>query len=196
MGIIFLDEIDKIAGRESRAGADVSREGVQRDLLPIVEGATVSTKLGPIKTDHILFIAAGAFHMSKPSDLIPEMQGRFPIRVELEKLSMDDFVKILTATKSSLTRQYEALLGTEGVSLVFAKDGIAEIAKLAFEMNEKNENIGARRLNTIMEKLLEDISFDAPDLAPDDKIVYVDEAFVRTKLQEIVEDKDLSKYIL
>lgn len=196
MGIIFLDEIDKIAGRESRAGADVSREGVQRDLLPIVEGATVSTKLGPIKTDHILFIAAGAFHMSKPSDLIPEMQGRFPIRVELEKLSMDDFVKILTATKSSLTRQYEALLGTEGVSLVFAKDGIVEIAKLAFEMNEKNENIGARRLNTIMEKLLEDISFDAPDLAPDDKKVYVDEAFVRAKLQEIVEDKDLSKYIL
>ncbi|NCN08446.1 MAG: ATP-dependent protease ATPase subunit HslU [Leptospira sp.] len=196
MGIIFLDEIDKIAGRESRAGADVSREGVQRDLLPIVEGATVSTKLGPIKTDHILFIAAGAFHMSKPSDLIPEMQGRFPIRVELEKLSMDDFVKILTATKSSLTRQYEALLGTEGVELVFATDGIAEIARLAFEMNEKNENIGARRLNTIMEKLLEDISFDAPDLAPDDKKVHVDEQFVRNKLQEIVEDKDLSKYIL
>jgi ATP-dependent HslUV protease ATP-binding subunit HslU len=197
MGIVFLDEIDKIAGRESRSGgADVSREGVQRDLLPIVEGATVSTKLGPIKTDHILFIAAGAFHMSKPSDLIPELQGRFPIRVELDKLSMDDFVKILTATKSSLTRQYEALLGTEGVSLVFNQDGIAEIARLAFEMNEKNENIGARRLNTIMEKLLEDISFNAPDLPEEEKKFLVTEEFVRSKLQGIVEDKDLSKYIL
>jgi ATP-dependent HslUV protease ATP-binding subunit HslU len=196
MGIVFLDEIDKIAGKESRSGADVSREGVQRDLLPIVEGATVSTKLGPIKTDHILFIAAGAFHMSKPSDLIPEMQGRFPIRVELEKLSMEDFVQILTATKSSLVRQYEALLKTEGVELVFSEKGIQEIARLAFEMNEKNENIGARRLNTIMEKLLEDISFNAPDLPDSEKKVQIDDAFVRAKLQNIVEDKDLSKYIL
>lgn len=198
MGIVFLDEIDKIAGKESRGGggADVSREGVQRDLLPIVEGATISTKLGPIKTDHILFIAAGAFHMSKPSDLIPEMQGRFPIRVELDKLSMDDFVQILTETKSSLVRQYQALLNTEGVELAFGDTGIQEIARLAFEMNEKNENIGARRLNTIMEKLLEDVSFDAPDLPENERKVTIDEAFVRSKLQNIVEDKDLSNYIL
>jgi ATP-dependent HslUV protease ATP-binding subunit HslU len=196
MGIIFLDEIDKIAGKESRSGADVSREGVQRDLLPIVEGATVNTKLGPIKTDHILFIAAGAFHMSKPSDLIPEMQGRFPIRVELDKLSMEDFIQILTVTKSSLTRQYEALLKTEKVGLVFHETGIAEIARMAFTMNEKNENIGARRLNTIMEKLLEDISFDAPDLPEDNRNYVIDQEFVRAKLQDIVEDKDLSRYIL
>lgn len=196
MGIIFLDEIDKIAGKENRGGADVSREGVQRDLLPIVEGATVNTKLGPIKTDHILFIAAGAFHMSKPSDLIPEMQGRFPIRVELDKLSMDDFVQILGATKSSLVRQYQALLATEGVEVEFLEEGISEIARLAFEMNEKNENIGARRLNTIMEKLLEDISFHAPDFSPEERYVKVDRDFVKNKLQGIVEDKDLSKYIL
>jgi ATP-dependent HslUV protease ATP-binding subunit HslU len=196
MGIVFLDEIDKIAGKESRSGADVSREGVQRDLLPIVEGATVNTKLGPIRTDHILFIAAGAFHMSKPSDLIPEMQGRFPIRVELEKLSMDDFVQILSETKSSLTRQYQALLKTEGVELQFSPDGIGEIARLAFEMNEKHENIGARRLNTILEKLLEDISFDAPDLPESEREIRIDRAFVRGKLQGIVEDKDLSQYIL
>ncbi|WCL50600.1 ATP-dependent protease ATPase subunit HslU [Leptospira sp. GIMC2001] len=196
MGIVFLDEIDKIAGKESRSGADVSREGVQRDLLPIVEGATINTKLGPIKTDHILFIAAGAFHMSKPSDLIPEMQGRFPIRVELDKLSMEDFVQILTAPKSSLVRQYEALLLTEGVNLQYNTDGIAEIARLAFEMNEKNENIGARRLNTIMEKLLEDVSFDAPDLPSDQRNVVITKEFVSGKLKGIVEDKDLSKYIL
>lgn len=195
MGIIFIDEIDKIAGKESRGGgADVSREGVQRDLLPIVEGATVNTKIGPIKTDHILFIAAGAFHMSKPSDLIPELQGRFPIRVELDKLSMEDFVKILTAPKSSLTKQYQALLSTEGISLEFKEDAIREIALIAFEVNEKNENIGARRLNTILERLLEDISFEGPELA--DKNQVIDAAFVRNKLNEIVENRDLSKYIL
>ena len=195
MGIIFIDEIDKIAGKESRGGgADVSREGVQRDLLPIVEGATVNTKIGPIKTDHILFIAAGAFHISKPSDLIPELQGRFPIRVELEKLSMDDFVKILTAPKSSLTKQYQALLSTEGISLEFKEDAIREIALIAFEVNEKNENIGARRLNTILERLLEDISFEGPELV--DKHQVIDAGFVRNKLNEIVENRDLSKYIL
>jgi len=195
MGIIFIDEIDKIAGKESRGGgADVSREGVQRDLLPIVEGATVNTKIGPIKTDHILFIAAGAFHMSKPSDLIPELQGRFPIRVELEKLSMDDFIKILTAPKSSLTKQYQALLSTEGISLEFKEDAIREIALIAFEVNEKNENIGARRLNTILERLLEDISFEGPELV--EKHQVIDSSFVRNKLNEIVENRDLSKYIL
>ena len=195
MGIIFIDEIDKIAGKESRGGgADVSREGVQRDLLPIVEGATVNTKIGPIKTDHILFIAAGAFHISKPSDLIPELQGRFPIRVELEKLSMDDFVKILTAPKSSLTKQYQALLSTEGISLEFKEDAIREIALIAFDVNEKNENIGARRLNTILERLLEDISFEGPELV--DKHQVIDAGFVRNKLNEIVENRDLSKYIL
>lgn len=195
MGIIFIDEIDKIAGKESRGGgADVSREGVQRDLLPIVEGATVNTKIGPIKTDHILFIAAGAFHMSKPSDLIPELQGRFPIRVELEKLSMDDFVKILTAPKSSLTKQYQALLSTEGISLEFREDAIREIALIAFEVNEKNENIGARRLNTILERLLEDISFEGPELSEKNQVI--DAKFVRNKLNEIVENRDLSKYIL
>ena len=195
MGIIFIDEIDKIAGKESRGGGvDVSREGVQRDLLPIVEGATVNTKIGPIKTDHVLFIAAGAFHMSKPSDLIPELQGRFPIRVELDKLSMDDFVKILTAPKSSLTKQYQALLSTEGISLEFREDAIREIALIAFEVNEKNENIGARRLNTILERLLEDISFEGPEL--ENKNQVIDANFVRNKLNEIVENRDLSKYIL
>nr|ASM94230.1 threonine peptidase [Leptospira biflexa serovar Andamana] len=196
MGIIFLDEIDKIAGREGRQGADVSREGVQRDLLPIVEGSTVNTKLGPIKTDHILFIAAGAFHMTKPSDLIPELQGRFPIRVELETLTEADFIQILTTPKSSLTKQYEALLATEGVKIEYTKDGIAEIAKLAFQMNEKNENIGARRLNTIMEKLLEDTSFDAPDLPDDQKHVVINQDYVSGKLKGIIEDKDLSRFIL
>ncbi|WP_411822037.1 ATP-dependent protease ATPase subunit HslU [Leptospira sp. 'Mane'] len=196
MGIIFLDEIDKIAGKESRQGADVSREGVQRDLLPIVEGSTVSTKLGPLRTDHILFIAAGAFHMSKPSDLIPELQGRFPIRVELDTLSREDFVKILSTPKSSLTKQYEALLATEGVKLSFTEDGIQEIANLAFEMNEKNENIGARRLNTIMEKLLEETSFEAPDLPEDKKKIEINRNFVQSILKGIIEDKDLSRYIL
>ncbi len=197
MGIIFIDEIDKVAGRENRGGGpDVSREGVQRDLLPIVEGATVNTKIGPVKTDHILFIAAGAFHMSKPSDLIPELQGRFPIRVELEKLTQEDFVKILTAPRSSLTKQYQALLGVDGVQLEFTKDGIEEIARIAYEMNEKHENIGARRLNTIIEKVLEDLSFDAPDLPADQKIQTIDEKFVKDKLKGIIEDRDLSRYIL
>ncbi len=196
MGIIFIDEIDKIAGKENRSGADVSREGVQRDLLPIVEGATVNTKIGAIKTDHILFIAAGAFHMSKPSDLIPELQGRFPIRVELEKLNMEDFKKILSAPRSSLMKQYQALLGVEGVQLEFTEDGLDEIARIAFEVNEKNENIGARRLNTILEKVLEEISFHAPDLTPEEKIISIDRTFVHTRLKDIVEDRDLSRYIL
>ncbi|MEM7183711.1 MAG: ATP-dependent protease ATPase subunit HslU [Spirochaetota bacterium] len=194
MGIIFLDEIDKIAGRENKGNADVSREGVQRDLLPIVEGATVNTKIGPVKTDHILFIAAGAFHMSKPSDMIPELQGRFPIRVELEKLTMDDFIKILTAPKSSLTKQYAALLQTDGITLEFTEDGIHEIASTAFEVNEKTENIGARRLNTILERLLEDISFEGPDLEEKHQIINSD--FVSSKLKEVVENRDLSNYIL
>ncbi|TGL65907.1 ATP-dependent protease ATPase subunit HslU [Leptospira sarikeiensis] len=196
MGIVFLDEIDKIASREGRAGADVSREGVQRDLLPIVEGATVTTKIGPIVTDHILFIAAGAFHMSKPSDLIPELQGRFPIRVELEKLSMDDFEKILTAPRSSLVKQYQALLATDGIKIEFAADGIREIAKIAYDMNEKHENIGARRLNTIMERLLEDLSFEGPDLPEDQRKLVIDKTAVESKLKGIIEDKDLSRYIL
>ncbi|MDL5245256.1 ATP-dependent protease ATPase subunit HslU [Leptospira weilii] len=196
MGIIFLDEIDKIAGREGKNGADVSREGVQRDLLPIVEGATVNTKIGPVKTDHILFIAAGAFHMTKPSDLIPELQGRFPIRVELEKLSRADFEKILTAPRSSLTRQYEALLFTDGIQLEFSSDGIQEIARIAYDMNEKHENIGARRLNTILERLLEEVSFEGPDLPENQKKVNIDGKYVMDRLQGVIQDKDLSQYIL
>ena len=196
MGIVFIDEIDKIAGKENRSGADISREGVQRDLLPIVEGATVNTKIGPIKTDHILFIAAGAFHMSKPSDLIPELQGRFPIRVELEKLGMEDFKKILSAPRSSLMKQYQALLGVEGVQLEFTDDGLDEIAKIAFEVNEKNENIGARRHNTILEKVVEEISFNAPDLSADEKIITINRDFVLFRLKDIVENRDLSRYIL
>ncbi|EMY79038.1 ATP-dependent protease HslVU, ATPase subunit [Leptospira weilii serovar Ranarum str. ICFT] len=196
MGIIFLDEIDKIAGREGKSGADVSREGVQRDLLPIVEGATVNTKIGPVKTDHILFIAAGAFHMTKPSDLIPELQGRFPIRVELEKLSRQDFEKILTAPRSSLTRQYEALLSTDGIQLEFTTDGIQEIARIAYDMNEKHENIGARRLNTILERLLEEVSFEGPDLAESQRKVKIDGKYVLGRLQDVIQDKDLSQYIL
>ncbi|MCG6193493.1 ATP-dependent protease ATPase subunit HslU [Leptospira sp. FAT2] len=196
MGIIFLDEIDKIAGREGKSGADVSREGVQRDLLPIVEGATVNTKIGPVKTDHILFIAAGAFHMTKPSDLIPELQGRFPIRVELEKLSREDFEKILTAPRSSLTRQYEALLSTDGIQLEFATDGIQEIARIAYDMNEKHENIGARRLNTILERLLEEVSFEGPDLPEAQRKVKIDGKYVTDRLQGVIQNKDLSQYIL
>lgn len=195
-GIIFIDEIDKVAGKESRSGADVSREGVQRDLLPIVEGASVNTKAGPVRTDYILFIAAGAFHISKPSDLIPELQGRFPIRVELEKLSRNDFIKILTDTKSSLTKQYQALLSVEGVELDFSKDGIEELASTAFEVNESQENIGARRLNTILEKVLEDLSFEASDLKPEEKKITVTKEYVQKKIGKIVEDKDLSRYIL
>jgi len=193
-GIIFIDEIDKVAGRESSAGPDVSREGVQRDLLPIIEGCTVNTKHGMVKTDHILFVGAGAFHVSKPSDLIPELQGRFPIRVELEPLTKDDFVNILTKPKNALIKQYIELLNTEDIELVFADDAITEIAETAQTVNESTENIGARRLHTIMEKMLDDISFEAPDMT-DEKIV-IDAKYVQDKISDIVKDRDLSRYIL
>jgi ATP-dependent HslUV protease ATP-binding subunit HslU len=193
-GIIFLDEIDKIAGREGGHGPDVSREGVQRDILPIVEGTTINTRHGFVRTDHILFIAAGAFHVSKPSDLIPELQGRFPIRVELKSLSIEDFIRILREPKNALVKQYSALLETEGIKLSFSDDAVEEIARLAAHVNEVNENIGARRLHTIMEKLLEDISFDAPDLRK--KTIRVDASYVRQQLADIVKDQDLSRYIL
>lgn len=194
MGIIFIDEIDKIAGRDGMRGPDVSREGVQRDILPIVEGSTIQTKYGPVKTDHILFIAAGAFHMSKPSDLIPELQGRFPIRVELESLDVEDFRRILVEPENALTKQYKALLATEGIELEFTESGVAELAQVAFRANEQAENIGARRLHTIMERLLADVSFNAPDL--EEKRIVIDAAFVRRQLAEIVNDVDLSRYIL
>jgi len=194
-GIVFLDEIDKICKRSDHgSGGEVSREGVQRDLLPIVEGSTVSTKYGVIKTDHILFIASGAFHLTKPSDLIPELQGRFPIRVELSALSADDFVRILTEPNASLTEQYTALLATEGVSLSFSSDGIQRIAELGWQVNEKTENIGARRLHTILERLLEEISYNAPDLT--EKAIVIDADYVDQHLAEFVEDEDLSRYIL
>jgi ATP-dependent HslUV protease ATP-binding subunit HslU len=193
-GIIFLDEIDKIAGRESTFGPDVSREGVQRDILPIVEGTTVTTKYGMVKTDHVLFIAAGAFHVSKPSDLIPELQGRFPIRVELDSLGKADLVRILTEPENALVRQYTALLETESVKVNFTEDGIAEIAEMAALINERTENIGARRLYTMMEKLLDEISFDAPEMPG--KNMVVDAQYVRDKLKDFVEDEDLSRYIL
>jgi len=194
-GIIFLDEIDKIAGRESGGGGpDVSREGVQRDILPIVEGTTVNTRYGMVRTDHILFIAAGAFHVSKPSDLIPELQGRFPIRVELESLTIEDFKRILTEPKNSLVKQYIALLATEGIELNFTDDAIESIAQFAGRVNEQTENIGARRLHTIMEKVLDEISFAGPDLEP--KQQSIDAAYVSNTLQEIVKDQDLSRYIL
>ncbi len=193
-GIVFLDEMDKIAGREGGHGPDVSREGVQRDILPIVEGTTVNTRHGFVRTDHILFIAAGAFHVSKPSDLIPELQGRFPIRVELKSLSTEDFMRILREPKNALIRQYVALLETEGFKLTFTDDAIEEIAKLAAQVNELNENIGARRLQTIMEKLLEEISFSAPDMKK--KSFKIDAAYVRQQLADIVKDQDLSRYIL
>jgi ATP-dependent HslUV protease ATP-binding subunit HslU len=193
-GIIFLDEVDKIAGRESGHGPDVSREGVQRDILPIVEGTTVNTRYGMVRTDHILFVAAGAFHVSKPSDLIPELQGRFPIRVELKPLSVEDFVRILKEPKNALIKQYESLLDTEGIKLQFTPDAIHEIAAFAARVNENAENIGARRLHTIMEKLLEEISFEGPDLKK--KTVKVDGDYVRRQLAEIVKDQDLSRYIL
>ncbi|MFB3813956.1 MAG: ATP-dependent protease ATPase subunit HslU [Terriglobales bacterium] len=193
-GIIFLDEIDKIAGRESGHGPDVSREGVQRDILPIVEGTTVNTRYGMVRTDHILFIAAGAFHVSKPSDLIPELQGRFPIRVELQSLTQDDFIRILTEPKSSLVKQYTALLETEGVKLEFTREALEEVARFAFRVNEGTENIGARRLHTIMERVLDEISFEAPDMK--DKQVTVDADYVRKMLADIVKDQDLSRYIL
>jgi ATP-dependent HslUV protease ATP-binding subunit HslU len=193
-GIVFLDEIDKICKRSEMGGGEVSREGVQRDLLPLVEGSTVSTKYGMIKTDHILFIASGAFHLTKPSDLIPELQGRFPIRVELNALSADDFVRILTEPNASLTEQYQALLATEGVELQFTPDGIKRIAELGWEVNEKTENIGARRLHTLLEKLLEDISFTATDLI--EKFVSIDAIYVDAHLKELAHDEDLSRYIL
>jgi ATP-dependent HslUV protease ATP-binding subunit HslU len=194
-GIIFLDEIDKIAGREGKhGGPDVSREGVQRDLLPIVEGSTVNTKYGMVKTDHILFIAAGAFHMTKVTDLIPELQGRFPIRVELERLAEDDFVRILTEPESSLVRQYQALLATELVHLEFTTDGIAKIASIAFQVNERHENIGARRLHTVMERLLDRVSFEGPDQDP--KVVVIDAKYVDNALSDVVQDPRLENYIL
>ncbi len=193
-GIIFLDEIDKIAGRESGHGPDVSREGVQRDILPIVEGTTVNTRYGMVRTDHILFIAAGAFHVSKPSDLIPELQGRFPIRVELESLTIEDFKRILTEPKNSLVRQYRALMETEGVKLDFTVDAIDSIANFAARVNQNTEDIGARRLHTIMERLLDEISFEGPDLEPKDKSI--DSAYVELMLSDTVKDQDLSRYIL
>jgi len=193
-GIIFLDEIDKIAGRERSLGPDVSREGVQRDLLPIVEGSTVTTKYGPVKTDHILFIAAGAFHVAKPSDLIPELQGRFPIRVELSPLTKEDFIRILTEPQNALIKQYTALLETEGITLDFTGDAIEEIAATAVLVNERTENIGARRLFTIMERLLEEISFDAPILA--EKKIRIDAQAVKDRLKDIIKDEDLSRFIL
>src|ERR1700690_3998901 len=193
-GIIFLDEIDKIAGREGGHGPDVSREGVQRDILPIVEGTTVNTRYGMVRTDHILFIAAGAFHVSKPSDLIPELQGRFPIRVELQSLTMEDFIRILTEPKSSLVKQYTALLETEGVKLEFTKDALEEIARFAFRVNEGTENIGARRLHTIMERVLDEISFSASDKKGEH--FKVDAEYVSKMLADIVKDQDLSRYIL
>jgi ATP-dependent HslUV protease ATP-binding subunit HslU len=193
-GIIFLDEVDKIAGREGGHGPDISREGVQRDILPIVEGTTVNTRYGFVRTDHILFIAAGAFHVSKPSDLIPELQGRFPIRVELKSLNEADFIRILKEPKNALIKQYQALLDTEGIKLTFSEDAIQEIAAFATRVNESMENIGARRLHTILEKLLEEVSFDGPDLKK--KVVKVDAAYVRKQLADIVKDQDLSRYIL
>ncbi len=193
-GIVFIDEIDKIAGREGGHGPDVSRGGVQRDLLPIVEGSNVSTKYGPVKTDHVLFIAAGAFHVVKPSDLIPELQGRFPIRVELEPLTREDLVRILKEPRSSLVRQYTALLATEGVDIQFRDEAIEEVARIAAEVNERMENIGARRLHTVMERLLDELSFDADGLRG--QRIVVDAAYVKTRLEGIATDEDLSRYIL
>lgn len=193
-GIVFIDELDKVARRTETAGADVSREGVQRDLLPLVEGCTISTRYGPVRTDHILFIASGAFHVAKPSDLIPELQGRFPIRVELKALKTEDFERILTEPDYSLTEQYSALMKTEGLNLSFTDDGISRLAEIAFKVNEKAENIGARRLHTVLERLLETISFDAADR--DGQSVSVDSAYVDEHLAELAEDEDLSRYIL
>ena len=197
-GIVFIDEIDKVAKRGNVGGADVSREGVQRDLLPLIEGCTVNTKLGMIKTDHILFIASGAFHLSKPSDLVPELQGRLPIRVELKPLSPDDFERILTEPHASLTEQYAALLDTEGLKIEFAADAIKRLAEIAWQVNEKTENIGARRLHTLLERLLEEVSFSAGDLAAEhsDKPIHIDAAYVNNHLGELAQDEDLSRYIL
>ena len=195
-GIVFLDEIDKVCRRGEAGGADVSREGVQRDLLPLIEGSTVSTKYGMIKTDHILFIASGAFHLSKPSDLIPELQGRLPIRVELNSLVVDDLERILTEPKASLTKQYCALMGTENLNIKFKDEGVRRIAELAFEVNEGTENIGARRLHTILERLLEEISFEASDLGAKEETIVIDKAFVDQHLSELAQDEDLSRFIL
>jgi ATP-dependent HslUV protease ATP-binding subunit HslU len=192
-GIVFIDEIDKIAGREAH-GPDVSREGVQRDLLPIVEGSTVNTKYGAVKTDHILFVASGAFHTSKPSDLIPEFQGRFPIRVELSALNKDDFVRILTEPENSLTRQYVALLETERVKIHFTEDAVAALADIAAQVNARSENIGARRLHTVLERLVEELSFNAPELSGQE--IAIDAAYVHQRLDPIVKNEDLSRYIL
>jgi ATP-dependent HslUV protease ATP-binding subunit HslU len=198
-GIIFIDEIDKIASRDDgvgggRSGPDVSRGGVQRDILPIVEGTTVNTKYGMVRTDHVLFIAAGAFHVSKPSDLIPELQGRFPIRVELESLTRDDFVRILTEPRNALVRQYTELLGTEGVTLTFTDDAVGRVADFAARVNDATENIGARRLHTVMERLLDELSFDAPELGT--RTVVIDAAYVERMLADVVRNEDLSRYIL
>lgn len=193
-GILFLDELDKIAGREKGHGPDVSREGVQRDILPIVEGSTVATKHGPVRTDHILFIAAGAFHVSKPSDLIPELQGRFPIRVELDSLGEADFRRILTEPENSLTRQYQALLATEGLDIQFTDDGVDELARVAQQVNERTENIGARRLHTILERVLESLSFEAPDM--EEGRIEINRDYVRTQLEDVLKDVDLSRFIL
>lgn len=195
-GIVFIDEIDKVAKRGETSGTDVSREGVQRDLLPLIEGCTVNTKYGMIKTDHILFIASGAFHFSKPSDLIPELQGRLPIRVELDSLSADDFERILTEPNASLTEQYRELLATEGLKVEFTKDGVRRIAELGWEVNERTENIGARRLHTLMEKLLDEVSFSASDLAAREETVTIDGAYVDKHLNEVASDEDLSRFIL
>ncbi|MFN3238316.1 MAG: HslU--HslV peptidase ATPase subunit, partial [Pseudomonadales bacterium] len=194
-GIVFIDEMDKVAKRADHGGADVSREGVQRDLLPLIEGCNVQTKYGWIKTDHILFIASGAFHLSKPSDLIPELQGRLPIRVELSALQIEDFVRILKEPDASLVRQYQALLGTEDMNLEFSEDGIQRIAEIAWQVNEHTENIGARRLHTVMEKLLEDISFAAGDTLDTDKLL-IDKGYVESQLENLAGDEDLSRYIL
>jgi len=193
-GIVFLDEIDKVAKRSENTGGDVSREGVQRDLLPLVEGCTVNTKFGMVKTDHILFIASGAFHVAKPSDLIPELQGRLPIRVELDALTADDFIRILTEPNASLTEQYSALIGAEGVSLEFSEDGVRRIAEVSYQVNQRTENIGARRLYTVVERLLDKISFEAPDHSGDTVVVTAD--YVDEHLGNLVEDEDLSRYIL
>jgi ATP-dependent HslUV protease ATP-binding subunit HslU len=197
-GIIFIDEIDKVAGKESGHGPEVSRMGVQRDLLPIVEGSTVTTKYGPVRTDHVLFIAAGAFHVAKPSDLIPELQGRFPIRVELEPLAGADFIRILTEPENSLTRQYQALLETEKMKLVWREDAIAEIARMAALANERMQNIGARRLHTVLERLLDELSFEAPDIVASGgpREITITAGYVKERLEKLLEDEDLSKYIL
>jgi ATP-dependent HslUV protease ATP-binding subunit HslU len=193
-GIIFVDEMDKIAGKEGGTGPDVSRGGVQRDILPIIEGSTVMTKYGPVRTDHVLFIAAGAFHVTKPSDLIPELQGRLPIRVELESLNEEEFRRILTEPKNALIKQYQALLATESVRLEFTDDGIAELARTAATVNARTENIGARRLHTVLERVLEDLSYAAPDV--DERHVVVNADYVRARLDKIVADQDLARYIL